>query len=125
MKQITSANAPKAVGPYSHAVEHNGLIELSGQIGVDPKTGLLVKGGIELETEQAFLNIRAILIDAGASMENVIKTRVYLTDMEDYETMNSVYSDHFLGIPPARVALAVRALPLNAKVEIECTAIMP
>jgi len=124
MKQIISTNAPKAAGPYSQAIEHNGLVEVSGQIGIDPEKGSLVSGGIEAETNQTLLNIKAILIEAGLAMNNIVKARVYLTNMEDYAIMNQVYADHFVDIPPARIAIAVRALPLEARIEIECTALI-
>ena len=123
-KVISSELAPKAVGPYSQAVlfDSKFRMELSGQIGVNPKTGKLVEGGIEAETEQVLTNIKSVLSEVGWSLKNVVKARVYLTDMKDYAVVNGIYSKYFNDSPPARVALAVKQLPIGALIEIECTA---
>ncbi len=97
-------------------------LEVSGQIGLDPQTGKLVQGGVGLQTEQAFKNIANILSELGWSFDNIVKTRVFLTSINDYQEMNEVYAKKFGSVPPARVAVAVKELPLGAAVEIECVA---
>lgn len=121
---IASKNAPATVGPYSQAIAHDARyrLSLSGQIGINPQDGKLVSGGVQAEAEQALRNIGAVLAEAGWDFRNVVKARVYLTDIRDYGAMNEVYARHFPQNPPARVALAVRQLPLGALVEIECDA---
>lgn len=123
-KIIISKQAPKATGPFSQAIMHDlkYTMELSGQIGIDPNVGKLVDGGVGSETEQTLKNIRAVLAEVGWDFENIIKARIFLTDMKDYQTVNEIYAKHFSDNPPARVALAVKQLPLGALVEIECTA---
>ncbi len=123
-KIITSSKAPIAVGPYSQAVLHESgyILELSGQIGVDPMTGKLVDGGITAQTEQTLANIRAVLSEIGWDFEHIIKVRIYLVDITDYSIVNSIYIKKFGNEFPARVALAVKQLPLGALVEIECSA---
>jgi len=126
MKRIISSPlAPKAVGPYSQAVLFNSKyqMELSGQIGVNPSTGKLVEGGIEAETEQIFLNIKNVLQEVGWTLKNVVKVRIFLSDMKDYSIVNGIYAKHFTEEYPARVALAVKQLPINALIEIECIAV--
>ncbi len=122
---ISSDNAPKTTGPFSQAVlcsaDYN--LELSGQIGINPESGKLVEGGITAETEQTLSNIEAILAEAGWGFENVVKARIYLADMNDYATVNEIYAKKFTQNPPARIALAVKSLPLGALVEIECVAV--
>jgi len=124
-KQIIDTNeAPKAASFFSQAVltNHPYLLELSGQIGLNPETMKLVDGGVKAETEQIFKNIQAILKSVGWSLDNITKVRVYLTNMNDYQAMNEVYAQKFIKKAPARVAIAVKELPLGAKVEIECNA---
>ncbi|PIY60047.1 reactive intermediate/imine deaminase [Candidatus Woesearchaeota archaeon CG_4_10_14_0_8_um_filter_47_5] len=123
-KIITSSKAPKAVGPYSQAVLHNFpyTLEFSGQLGIDPKTGKLVQGGIAPETEQTLANIQSVLSEVGWGFGHVVKTRIYLKDMAHYQQVNEIYAQRFHQNPPARIALGVRELPLGALVEIECTA---
>ena len=121
-EMISSAKAPKAVGPYSHAVRANGFIFCSGQIGIDPATNMLVEG-IEKQTRQALHNLKAVLADAGSSLEQVTKTTVYLAAIEDYAAMNKVYATFFHDHKPARAAFAVANLPLGALFEIECIAV--
>ena len=122
---ISSPLAPKAVGPYSQAILFNSKyqMELSGQIGVNPQIGKLVEGGIEAETEQVFENIKNVLSEVGWTLKNVVKVRVFLADMKDYATVNGIYAKHFTEEYPARVALAVKQLPIGALIEIECTAV--
>lgn len=121
---ITSKKAPKAAIFFSQGVliASKYHFELSGQIGIDPKTNKLVKGGVSKQTEQIFLNIAGILSEIGWTFDNITKTRVFLTSMNDYQEMNDVYGKKFGDVPPARVAVVVKELPLGAAVEIECVA---
>ena len=122
MKQIISENAPAAIGPYSQAVEVSGFVYASGQLPIDPAIGVFPEGGIKEQTRQSLLNVSAILEAAGLSLTNVIKTTVYLADMGDFADMNEVYSEFFKAPYPARSAVAVKALPKGAMVEIEVIA---
>jgi 2-iminobutanoate/2-iminopropanoate deaminase len=119
---IATEKAPAAIGPYSQAVSVGDLMFLSGQLALDPATGALVEGGIREQTEQAFRNIEAILAKAGLTTENVVKTTVFLADINDFAAMNEVYAKHFSGDYPARSAVQVAALPKGGLVEIECIA---
>ncbi len=121
-KEIRSTNAPAAIGPYSQAIEANGMVFVSGQIPVNPVTGEIVDGGIKAQTTQSFDNIRAILIEAGLGMEHVVKATVFLADINDFAAMNEVYESRFTGTYPARSAFAVKSLPKGALVEIEVIA---
>jgi 2-iminobutanoate/2-iminopropanoate deaminase len=123
-KVIKSVNAPKAIGPYSVAIQTGNLIFSSGQLGLDPATGNLVSGGIETETRQALTNIHNVLKDAGSGMESVVKTIVFLKDMADFSIMNTVYAEFFPNNPPARSTVQVAALPKGGAVEIEAIAIL-
>ena len=126
MKKIVASQlVPKAIGPYSQAVLFDSKyhMELSGQIGVNPKLGKLVEGGIEAEMEQVLANITNVLGEVGWTLKNVVKVRVYLVDMKDYGVVNEIYAKHFTEQFPARVALAVKQLPAGALIEIECTAV--
>lgn len=114
--------APEAIGPYSQAIHVKNLVFTSGQIPIDPATGAFVEGGIKEQTRQSLLNVKAILENAGTSMDNVIKTTVFLTDMNDFADMNSVYAEFFNAPYPARSAVAVKTLPKGALVEIEVIA---
>jgi 2-iminobutanoate/2-iminopropanoate deaminase len=122
-KVITSENAPKAIGPYSAAIETENLVFTSGQLGLDPTTGELVSGGIEAETHQALKNLREVLKAAGSDINLVVKTTVFLKDIREFSLMNSIYAIYFHTEPPARSAFQVGALPKNASVEIEAVAI--
>lgn len=123
MKAISTSSAPAAIGPYSQAVECSaGLIFVSGQLPVDPSTGAFPEGGIKEQTRQSILNIKAILEQAGLGLSNVVKTTVLLADMADFGPMNEVYAQFFTAPFPARAAFAVKTLPKNALVEIECIA---
>ena len=117
-KIIHTENAPKAVGPYSQAVEVNGMLFISGQIPINPATGT-VPEGIEAQTEQVMKNIGAILKEAGYSFENVVKSTCLLSDMVNFKAMNEIYGKYYAVNPPARAAFAVKDLPLGALVEIE------
>ena len=123
MKAINTDKAPAAIGPYSQAIDSGkGLIFLSGQIPIDPATGAFAEGGIKEQTRQSLLNAQAILNAAGLSLANVVKTTVFLADMGDFAAMNEVYAQFFTEPFPARSAVAVKALPKGALVEIECIA---
>lgn len=122
MKVINTAKAPKAIGPYSQAIEANGLVITSGQLPIDPVTGEFAPGGIKEQTRQSLTNAKAILEEAGISLANVMKTTVFLSDMNDFAAMNEVYAEFFNEPFPARSAIAVKTLPKNALVEVECIA---
>ena len=115
--------APKAIGPYSQAIKVGGFIYTAGQGGMDPKTGEIVAGGIEAETRQVLANIKNILEAAGSSMDLVVKTTVYLRDMQDFTAMNGVYATFFPTNPPARTTVQAAALPRGIAVEIDTVAI--
>jgi len=121
--EIKTASTPQAIGPYSQAIEANGLVFVSGQIAGDPSTGELQPGSIEEETRLALSNLKGIIEAAGYSMADVIKCNVYLKDMGDYMGMNKAYGDFFSPPFPARVALQVARLPKDARVEIEAIAV--
>lgn len=124
-KQIVeTANGPKAIGPYSVGVMAAAFVFASGQLGLDPKTGALVEGGVETETRQALINLKNIVETGNSCMENVVKTTVFLRDMADFAKMNAVYAEFFTENPPARSAIQVAALPKNAAVEIEAIALL-
>ena len=122
MKVVNTNKAPKAIGPYSHAIEANGLIITSGQLPIDPATGEFAPGGIKEQTRQSLTNAKAILEEAGIGLGNVMKTTVFLSDMNDFAAMNEVYAEFFSEPFPARSAIAVKTLPKNALVEVECIA---
>ncbi len=122
-KIIATDNAPRAIGPYSQAVEVNGMLFISGQIPIDPSTGHIVKGGIKEQTGQVLKNIGAILEAAGYSFSDVVKSTVFLKDMNDFAGMNEVYARYYADNPPARAAFQVARLPLDVLVEIETIAI--
>ncbi len=123
MKSISTSNAPAAIGPYSQAVDSGaGLVFLSGQLPIDPATGAFPEGGIQAQTRQSLRNVQAILAAAGLSLAHVMKTTVFLADMGDFAAMNEVYATFFAEPFPARSAVAVKALPKGALIEIECIA---
>jgi 2-iminobutanoate/2-iminopropanoate deaminase len=121
---VTTDKAPAAIGPYSVAVCYGNLIFTAGQLGIDPKSGEIVKGGIGEETRQALTNIQTILKAADTKMNQVIKTTVYLKDMEDFAAMNAVYAEFFTDSFPARTTIQVVALPKQAAIEIEAIAVV-
>jgi 2-iminobutanoate/2-iminopropanoate deaminase len=124
MKRIISTTAaPGAIGPYSQAVEANGTLYISGQVAIDPATGKLVEGGITEQTTQALKNIKAILLAAGYTLNDVVKSTCLLSDMSDFKPMNEVYAQFYTSDQPARAAFAVKALPLGALIEIETVAV--
>ncbi len=121
-KAIHTNNAPAAIGPYSQAIEANGMIFVSGQLPIDPATGAFAGEDIAAQTRQSLTNIKSILAEAGAGMEDVVKTTVLLKNIADFTAMNEVYAEFFTGDCPARAAFEVAALPKNALVEIEAIA---
>jgi len=124
MKAVTTTDAPAPVGPYAQAVVHGKLLFVSGQIPLDPKTGSLVDGDIEAQTEQVFANLSAVLAAAGTSLDAVLRATVYLTDLTLFPRVNAVYERHLTGDPkPARSTIAAAALPLGAQVEIDAIAV--
>ncbi len=122
MKVINTKSAPSAIGPYSQAIQVGNLVYTSGQIPIDPSTGSFVEGGIKEQTRQSLSNVQSILKEAGLTMNDVIKTTVFLADMNDFAEMNSVYAEFFSNPYPARSAVAVKTLPKGALVEIEVIA---
>lgn len=124
MKEIiTAPDAPKAAGPYSTAVRQNGLVFLSGQIPLDPRTGELVTGSIEDQTARVIENLQAVLAAAGLALSDVVKTTVFLKNMGDFSRMNEAYGKYFSSNPPARSTIEVARLPRDVQVEIEAIAI--
>lgn len=124
-KVVQSPHAPKAVGPYSHAVRSGSLVFTSGQIPLDPETGKLVEGPIEAQTRRVMENLGAVLDAAGTSFAQVVKTTIYLTDLADFLAVNAVYGAYFPIDPPARSTVQVAALPLGAVIEIDAIAEVP
>lgn len=122
MKVIHTTQAPAAIGPYSQAIEANGFVFASGQLPIDPATGEFAPGGIREQTRQALMNASGIMEEAGIDLSHVVKTTVYLADMADFAAMNEVYATFFREPFPARSAVAVKALPKGALVEVECIA---
>ena len=119
---ISSENAPKAIGPYSQAIVCNGFAFLSGQIPLDPSTGQIVEGDIVRQTERVLDNLRHVLEAAGSSLGKVVKTTVFLKDMEEFAKMNAVYARYFPETPPARSTVEAARLPRDVRVEIDCIA---
>lgn len=120
---VSTANAPKAIGPYSQAIKANGFVFISGQVAFDPATGNLITGGIVEQTEQVLKNLGAILQAAGSSWEKVVKTTVFLKDMSDFGQMNEVYGKFCKGAPPARSTIQAARLPRDVSVEIDVIAL--
>ena len=120
MNAISTTNAPAAIGPYSQAIKVGELLFVSGQLPINPATGEFAQGGIKELTRQSLENMKAILATAGRTLDNVVKTTVFLADMADFAEMNEVYAEYFQAPFPARSAVAVKTLPKGARVEIEC-----
>ena len=121
---IKSASAPAALGPYSQAIRKGDTLYLSGQLGIVPTTGELISPDVAEQTTQALANMKAVLAQAGASVEDVCKVTVFLTDMADFQTVNDVYARTFTADPPARSCVAVAALPKGGRVEVEAIAVL-
>ncbi|MDP2982098.1 MAG: RidA family protein [Candidatus Latescibacter sp.] len=124
-KTVRTDKAPSPVGPYSQAIVSGGFVFCSGQIAIDPETGLLIDQDIESETTRVMVNLKAVLECAGSALEKVVKTTIFLCDLKDFTRMNEVYGSFFEGDPPARSAVQVAALPRGVRVEIECIAEVP
>ena len=122
-KQISTDKAPAAIGPYSQAIEAGGMVFASGQLPIDPATGAFVKGGVKEQTRQSLTNAQNILREAGVDLSHVVKTTVFLSDMANFGAMNEVYAEFFTQPFPARSAVAVKTLPKDALVEVECIAV--
>jgi 2-iminobutanoate/2-iminopropanoate deaminase len=120
---IKTESAPGAIGPYSQAVRAGGFVFASGQIPLDPKTGVFVEGGVAEQTQQVMRNLKAVLEAAGTSLERVVKTTVFLADMDDFSAMNEVYGQYFKENPPARSTVQAARLPRDARVEIDVIAL--
>lgn len=123
MKPLHTDKAPAAIGPYSQAIEAGGFVFASGQIPLNPATGAIVEGGIQEQTRQALTNAKAVMEAAGLTLADVVKTTVYLSDMDNFASMNEVYATFFSHPYPARSAVAVKTLPKGALVEVECIAV--
>ncbi len=125
MKQVISTeSAPGAIGPYSQAIKAGNMIFCSGQIPIDPATGEFVSKDVKEQTEQVFKNLTAVLEAAGAGLADVVKTTVFLADMGEFAAMNDVYSRYFVDNKPARATVQAARLPRDARVEIECIAVL-
>lgn len=122
MQILSAPDAPRAIGPYAHAVRVGPLLFCSGQTPIDPETMQLVEGDIGAQTARVLRNVELVLHAAGLTLASVVKTTVYLTSMDDFAAMNAAYAEAFGAHTPARTTVAVRALPLGAQVEIECIA---
>ena len=119
---VTTDRGPKPIGPYSQAIQCNGFIYLSGQVALDPKSGALTEGDIRAQTERTLENVKGILEAAGSNLHHVVKTTVFLKDMNDFAAMNEAYAKYFTSAPPARSTVQVARLPKDALVEIEVIA---
>ncbi len=125
MKKVTSGNAPAAIGPYSQAIKvGGGYLFCSGQIGIDPETTEMVGDDVESQTKQVLKNIKAIVKASGSSMKNIVKTTVFLINLDDFAIVNKIYSKAFGNHKPARSTVQVSRLPLDALIEIECIAVL-
>lgn len=120
---LQTEGAPKAIGPYSQAIKANGLVFASGQIPLDPATGQIVSGGIREQTERVLDNLKAVVEGAGSSLDRVVKTTVFLADMDEFGEMNEVYGGYFPEAPPARSTVEVSRLPRGVRVEIDLIAL--
>jgi len=119
---VSTPQAPKAIGPYSQAVIHNGIVYLSGQIAIDPATNQLIEGDVVAQTHRVLTNLKAVLETAGSSLESVLKTTVFLKEMADFPKMNEVYGQYFSANPPARSTVQAAKLPRDVSVEIDAIA---
>ena len=124
MDYVATPDAPKAIGPYSQAVKANGLVYTSGQISLDPATGNLVEGGFEEQVHRVFRNLEAVLREAGSSFDRVLKATVYLTDLANFQTLNTIYAEYFGEHKPSRTTVGVSQLPKGSLVEIDLVALV-
>ena len=123
-KQIQTSDAPAAIGPYSQAIQAGGFIFYSGQIPLNPESGTIVEGGIVEQTRQVMANMRAVLHASGREFFDIVKTTIYLTDLADFATVNEIYGEFFIEVPPARACVQVAALPKGSSVEIDWIAVV-
>lgn len=121
---VSTSKAPSAIGPYSQAISAGGMVFCSGQVAIDPASGALVEGGVEEQTEQVLKNLGAVLEEAGASFSSVVKTTIFLADLEDFQVVNAIYATRFPEAPPARATVQVSRLPLDVRVEIDAIALV-
>jgi 2-iminobutanoate/2-iminopropanoate deaminase len=121
---VSTEKAPQAIGPYSQGIRVDNFVFCAGQVGLDPTTGKLVEGGIEAETRRVLQNLSAVLEATGSSLSRVVKTTVFLTNLDDFKAMNAVYAEFFPSAPPARATVQVARLPAGACVEIEALAVV-
>ena len=119
---VATGNAPAAIGPYSQAIVHGGVVYCSGQIAIDPATGALIEGDVQAETHQVLTNLRAVLQAAGSDFDRALKVTVFLQDMNDFGAVNAVYAEHFGEARPARACVQAAGLPKGVRVEIDCVA---
>ncbi len=124
MEPIYTKNAPDPIGPYNQAIKANGFVFISGQIPIDPQTGELVSGSIEKETEQVMKNLENILLESGSSFDKVVKSSIFIKNMDDFGAINTVYGNYFKNNQPARETVEVSKLPKNVNVEISCIALV-
>ncbi len=124
MKIIESKKAPSPIGPYSQAIEANGFVFTSGQIAIDPESNQLIDGDAAMQAEQVLKNLRHVLQAAGISFENVVKTTIYIKNMDDFSVINNIYAQYFPAKPPARSTIEVARLPKDVLVEIDCIAVI-
>ena len=122
MEQINTKNAPAAIGPYSQAIKVNGMLFCSGQIPLNPETGKLVDGDISAQTKQVMSNLKAVLVEAGGDLSNIVKTTILLKDLEDFKVVNEIYGSYFKEPFPARATFEVARLPMDSNIEIEAVA---
>jgi 2-iminobutanoate/2-iminopropanoate deaminase len=121
---VSTKNAPAAIGPYSQAIAAGGMVFCSGQVALDPTTASLVEGGVAEQTEQVLKNLGAVLEAAGAGFDTVVKTTIFLADLEDFAVVNGIYAERFGDAPPARATVQVSRLPLDVRVEIDAIAML-
>ncbi len=119
---VSTPDAPAAIGPYSQAIVHGGLVYCSGQIAMDPTTGALIEGDVQAETQQVLSNLRAVLQAAGSDLAKALKVTVFLQDMGDFSAVNAIYAEHFGEARPARACVQAAGLPKGVRVEIDCIA---
>src|SRR5258708_5551300 len=124
VEAVATDRGPKAIGPYSQAVKANGFVFLSGQIALDPRTQQVVEGDVAMQTSRVLDNLKGIVEAAGSSMQRVVKTTVFLADMNDFAAMNDVYARYFVADPPARSTVEVARLPRNVRIEIDLVALL-
>ena len=124
-KSITTEHAPSAIGPYSQAIAAGNLVFISGQLPIDPTTGILIDGTISTKTHQVLHNLQAIAQEAGGDLAGIVKTTIFLTDLADFKEVNAAYAEHFPTTPPARSTVQVAALPLGSNIEIEAILLIP